>query len=295
MTCRRLEEKDMHDLDRTQLEYGSEISEYGEVPEYSSEGYELGESGTVLEAITGEGEAGTLETGYEYGESSMGEVMEDELASELLEISNEAELDHFLGKLISKAAKGIGRFVSSPAGQALGGILKQVASKALPLAGGALGTLVAGPAGAALGSKLASMAGDAFGLELEGLSPEDHDFELARRYVRFANDAAQRVAAAPPGNPRAAARAAVVESAKRYAPGLLAPASGAASSYMRPAGRSYGAAPQFVRPRPTGAFAGGDYGAAGSGQCPTCAAGQVHRRRQGKWIRRGRHIILLGV
>ena len=295
----------MHDLDRTQLEYGSEFSEYGEVPEYSSEGYEYGESGTVLEAITGEGEAGTWEAGYEYEQPSIGEVMEDELASELLEISNEAELDHFLGKLISKAASGIGRFVSSPAGKALGGILRQVASKALPIAGGALGTFIGGPAGSVLGSKLASMAGDAFGLELEGLSPEDHDFELARRYVRFAHDASQRVAAAPPGNPNAVAKAAVVEAARRYAPGLLTPASGAASSvYGRPlrqapsVGTAYsGTYPPAkpIRPRMAGAFVPGDYGAAGQGQCPTCAAGPTHRRRQGKWIRRGRHIILLGV
>jgi len=278
-----VKEASMHDVDRTQLEYGSELSEYGEFPGYSSGQLEFGESGTVLEAVTGESEGSNWEAGYEYGESSMGEVMEDELASELLEISNEAELDHFLGSLISRAAKGVGKFISSPAGNALGGILKQLAKKVLPIAGGALGTFVGGPAGAALGGKLASMAGDAFGLEAEGLSSEDRDFEVAKRYVRFAHDAARRVAAAPPRvNPSAAAKQAVVESAKRHAPGLLAPAAGGAPSHL---------------PRhPVGGVMPFDQG---QPSCPGCASAQGqmqgHRSRQGRWIRRGRHIVLLGV
>ena len=149
-------------MDRTQLEYGSELSEFGEFPEYSSGNRSSGGSGTVLEAVRGEGEGSNWETGYEYGESSMGEVMEDELASELLEVSNEAELDHFLGSLISKAAKGVGKFKGhQPATRSAHP--QAVAKKVLPLAGGALGTFVGGPAGAALGGKLASMAGDAFG------------------------------------------------------------------------------------------------------------------------------------
>jgi hypothetical protein len=271
----------MHDVDRTQLEYSSEISEYGEFSENSSGPMEFGESGTVLDAVTGEGEGSNWETGY--GESSIGEIMEDELASELLEISNEAELDHFLGSLISKATKGVGRFMSSSAGKALGGILKQVAKKVLPIAGGALGTFVGGPAGAALGGKLASMAGDAFGLEAEGLSPEDRDFEVAKRYVRFAHDAARRVADAPPRiHPSAAARMAVIESAKRHAPGLLAPVNSGSSRPVYRPDRPYPAVNQvpYDQTQPT---------------CPGCSSGQGLRGRQGRWIRRGRHIVLLGV
>jgi hypothetical protein len=274
----------MHDVDRTQLEYSAEFSEYGEIPEYS----EYGPSGTVLEAITGEGES-NWETGYEYGGSSMGELMEDELASEFLEISNDQELDHFLGSLISKAAKGIGKFIASPAGKALGGMLKQVAKKALPIAGGALGTFIGGPAGGALGGKLASMAGDAFGLETEGLSGEDHDFEVAKRYVRLAHDAARRMAAAPPtANPHAAAKAAIVEAAKKHAPGLLTPAAAI------PGGAHAGSTPG-AQVRPVRHLGDSHDPTLGQQPCVNCGGGAGHRGRQGRWIRRGRHIVLLGV
>lgn len=63
--------------------------------------------------------------------SPLSEPEEEELASELMEVGSEAELDHFLGGLfhtISNVGKGVGKFLRSPAGHALGGILKQVAS-----------------------------------------------------------------------------------------------------------------------------------------------------------------------
>jgi hypothetical protein len=60
------------------------------------------------------------------------------------------------------------------------------------------------------------------GLELEGLSPEDMEFEVARQLVRFMTDAARQ--AATPGIPTdVAARRAIVLAARRYAPGLFAP------------------------------------------------------------------------
>ena len=86
-----------------------------------------------------------------------------ELASELLEVTNEAELDRFLGDLISKAGKAIGTVVRSPIGKAVGGWLKGAAKSALPLAGGALGGFVGGPLGAKIGSGLASYASSALG------------------------------------------------------------------------------------------------------------------------------------
>src|SRR5688572_14599842 len=60
------------------------------------------------------------------------EMLESELAQELLEITNEAELEQFLGKLVSSAVKGVGSFMKSGAGRALGGVLKSVAKTALP-------------------------------------------------------------------------------------------------------------------------------------------------------------------
>jgi hypothetical protein len=126
--------------------------------------------------------------------------------------------------------------------------------------------------GAALGSQLASTAGSAFGLEYEGLSGEDREFETARRYVRFAGEAAKKAAVAPPGaDPTAVAKTALVESAKTYAPGLLATPGATGAAY-----------PSAPLP--------------GAPDCPSCGGGAGrHHRRTGKWIRRGRHIVLLGV
>ena len=286
----------MHDVDRTQMEYGSELFEYSELPELPSEQYEYtGELGSILGSIFGEAQAeGTMEAGgyQEFQETSSAELMEDELASELLEVSNEDELDHFLGNVFKKVAGAVGKVIKSPVGQALGGILKQVAKKALPIAGGALGTFVGGPAGGMLGSKLASMAGNAFGLESEGLSPEDRDFELARRYVRLASHAAKKAALAPPHiHPVRVARWAVADAAKKVAPGLLAPLARAAAAMPRPAVPP--AAPKVPRPVAPGAYSYVDYGTGSA--YPTYGDVPVRYGRQGKWFRRGRHIVLLGV
>lgn len=226
----------MHNTDRTQLEASLDTLETNQ--------FEFPEEMEVA--------------GDTAAESPFDEVEEMELASGVLEITDEAELDQFLGDLIKKAGRAAGRFVKSPVGRQLGGILKGAARQALPIAGKALGAWVGGPAGAAIGGQLASAAGRAFGLELEGLSPEDQEFEVARQFVRFAGAAAQRAAlTSPTVDPRAAARAAVVAAARSHAPGLLRVAAATI---------------------PTG--------------IPT-AAGPAGR--SGRWIRRGRKIILLGV
>ena len=72
-----------------------------------------------------------------------------ELASELLEVTSEAELDRFLGDLISRAGQAVGKFVKSPEGQAIGGILKGAAKQVLP----GIGSAVGGYFGGATGSK----------------------------------------------------------------------------------------------------------------------------------------------
>src|SRR6266481_4452691 len=66
------------------------------------------------------------------------EQEELELASELLEVQSEDELEQFLGKLVKRAARGVSNFARSSTGRALGGILKNVAQRALPMVGGAL-------------------------------------------------------------------------------------------------------------------------------------------------------------
>jgi len=193
----------MHDLDRTQAEM--------EAAEPETDSFEFEFDGEA--PANGGSRAGGV----------FDEVEEMELASQLLEIQDEYEMEEFLGKLIKKAARSVGKFVSSPAGKALGGLLKGAAKKLLPMAGTALGAL-GGPVGAAVGGNLASMAGKALGLELEGLSEEDQEFEVARQFVRFAGEAAKNVAAAPPAAPpAAAAKSATVAAARKHAPGLLRP------------------------------------------------------------------------
>lgn len=147
---------------------------------------------------------------------------EMELASEFLEIANEAELEQFLGDLINNIGSTLGKVVNSPVGQAVGGVLKKVAKAALPIAGGALGGFVGGPVGAMIGSNLASIAGGALGLELEGLSLEDREFEATRQFIRFAGQTVANALQAEPGlTPEAAAHAAAMEAARAYAPGLM--------------------------------------------------------------------------
>ncbi len=120
-----------------------------------------------------------------YGEtgSPFTEAEEMELVLELLEVTNEAEMDYFLGKVFKKIGSGLKK-ISKP----LGGILKGAAKQALPMLGKAAGAYFGGPAGAAIGGQLASKAGSLLGLELEGLSHEDQEYEVARQAVRVAGD-----------------------------------------------------------------------------------------------------------
>ena len=170
------------------------------------------------------------------------------MASNLLEVADDAELENFLGSLVKRAARAVGRAVRSPVGRQITGLLRGAARKALPGLGGAIGGRFGGAAGARIGRRLASSAGRYFGLELEGASPEDQEFEVARRVVRLAGAAAQKAALSP----STSAKAAVAAAAKRHAPGLLR------------------------------------FGAISTGQCRFCS------KRTGRWIRRGRKIILMG-
>jgi hypothetical protein len=194
----------VQDLDHTSKEFASSL-----------EAFEM--DGSELERD------GQMETSEEIApESPFTESEEMDLATELLSVTNEAELDQFIGGLIKKAGRAVGRFVKSPVGRTLGGFLKSAAKKALPSAGRAIGTYLGGPAVGAQVSRAASALGNIFGLELEGLSPEDQEFEVARQFVRFAGAAANKAANTPPSvSPPVAAKAAVATAAKKHAPGLL--------------------------------------------------------------------------
>ncbi|HEX6289285.1 MAG TPA: hypothetical protein VFZ66_08850 [Herpetosiphonaceae bacterium] len=227
----------MHDIDRTHAEWeydGQELEQY----EYETDGY---------------GE-------YEL-EGVFDEAEEMELAVQALEITDEAELDQFIGDLIKKASRLVGKVVR-PVGQQLGGMLKQAARQALPMAGAAIGARFGSPQ---LGSQIGSAAGQMFGLELEGMSGEDQEFEIARQFVRFAGDAVKNAATSGQGgSPQAAARNAIIAAAQQFAPGLLRETSSPAAT------------------NGAGGMSGG-------------MARHQSGRRTGRWMRQGNRIVLYGV
>lgn len=169
----------------------------GDVGEYEDESFEFEDD---------------HESGQEFG-SPLNEVEEMELAAELLNVSGEEELDQFLGKLFKRAWGGIKKVAAGP----LGGILKGIAKKALPFVGGALGSFIPIPGvGTALGTALGGAASNLLEVDLEGMGPEDQEFEMARRFVRLASSAAEEAANVPLGlSPNAAALAAVRNAANQ--------------------------------------------------------------------------------
>jgi hypothetical protein len=202
-----------------------------------------------------------FEEGFEAGET--GEVFDEldeiDLASQMMEITDEAEFDYFLGNLFRKAAGAVGKVIKSPVGKALGGMLKGAVKKYAPMAGSALGGRIAGAAGSRLGGKVASGLVSAIGLEVveEG---EDQEFAAARRFVRTAGAAAAKAAKSAGVDPKEVARRALIEAAQKFLPGLVGetgPAGAAAGAAMAPAAQSGG--------------------------------------HSGRWIRRGSRIVLMGV
>lgn len=258
-------------------------------------------------------------------ETVLSETQEMELTAELLEVASEEELEEFLGNLFKGVAKTVGGVIRSPVGRALGGVLKGVAKKALPVVGGALGSMVAPGLGTAVGSKLGSLASGLFEMETEGMTQEQAEFEVARRYVRLAATSAAQAARAPANVPPAkVARVAITAGARRHAPGLLrgtsAGAGGGPIGQRRRPGPGPGPRPRRPGGRPLGAAAYpvggtsvyvGGYGNGGA-QIATEPAGapawsepepygDAHqptygsRAQSGRWIRRGRKIVVLGI
>jgi uncharacterized protein (DUF697 family) len=271
--------------------------------EFNGENFEF--SPEYLGETSAQGES--FETNGELA-GELNETFEMELAHELLEVSNEMELNQFLGSLVKKVGGAVSGFAKSSIGKTIGGALKAVAKKALPMVGGALGTFVGGPLGTAVGSKLGAMAGNLFELELEGLSPEDQEFETARAFVRFANSAVQRGAAAAqrprPGVPPAvAARKALTSAAMQHAPGLLRPRNANGTFRSLHGG---GARRPASGPRRQPAFRGGSSGGSymSGGYEPGQAAGDEDyqgdeqqdygqgRPTRGTWMRRGRTLVI---
>lgn len=204
----------MHDLDRTmqEMEYDEEFEMENEEEfefEYDDEFEFEEEFESEFEMEVG--------SGYPFSEEE-----EMELASELLAITSEEELDQFLGKLVKKAWRGVKKFGKSKLWKGIKGGLRKVAKVALPIVGKAAGTFFGGPAGAMIGGKLGSWASGLFEMELEGMSPEDQEFEIARRFVRLAATTATNATKAPSRIPVSkVVKASIKNAAKKHAPGLV--------------------------------------------------------------------------
>lgn len=225
----------MHDIDRTQQEV------FDEADALEMNGFEFTDTETDAYAA----------------ESPFTEEQEIDLASELLTLGSDQELDQFFGKLIRRVGGLVRKVARSPVTRALGGALRGIAKKALPTLGGALGTAIGGPAGTALGRAAGGLVGGL--LEAEG-TVEEQEFEIARRIIRTAGQAAHRVINAPPGDPWAIVRSAVAAAVKNHLPSLL----------QRYFGQSSEAAVAGV----PGAMA--------------------RRAPSGRWFRRGRVIVVVG-
>lgn len=219
----------------------------------------------------------------EYGE--LGSELETELAAELLEINNEQELEQFLGDIV----KSVGSFIKGPVGQAVGGVLKQVAKTALPAVGGALGSFVAPGIGTAIGSQLGSMAGSALGeYEVAG----EQEFEVAKKVVQLAQAAGQHAASAPPDMPpQAVAEQAVARAAKQIMPGLRLGGGGPQMEQME---QEYGHGRRGSG-RGSRSRGYGSYGTYDSYDVNDGGYDDGPRAYTGRWVRRGRKIVLLGV
>jgi hypothetical protein len=180
------------------------------------------------------------------------------LAADLLDVNSEQEFEYFLGDVISGAANSVGKFISSPTGQALGAGLKDVAKTLLPMAGQAVGDYFGGSTGGQIGQALGSAVAGSF-----EMAPEEQEWEAANTFVKIASDAAKKAAEMPQGgDPHAIAQKAIVEAIKIHAPGLV--------------------------PTLTGE---------GHCGCASCRhhEGHHHHHHSGRWYRHGMRIVLEGV
>ena len=139
-----------------------------------------------------------------------------ELAAELLDVTNQAELEGFLRRVVAATARRVGGRLPAGTGRSLVAQLGRTAERTLPT----LATLLGDPLGPGAGPPAAQTAARVYGLELEGMSAEDRDYEIARQFLRFAQSATARAATTS-----ASPTAAVAGAAREFAPGLARPIS----------------------------------------------------------------------
>lgn len=271
----------MHDIDQVLLEEPSITPGSGG---FEAEDTDVGEFDRDFDRDFEETDTGT---------AALGEDTEVQLATQFLEIGSEHELEQFLGDLLRTATTAAGSFARSREGRQIGGILKRAAGRVLPVlgraagraAGGALAGVTGGSAGryrrtgARVGGALGDLARRGFGLELEGLSAEDQEFEVARGFVRFGHaairDSMRRSGTAPAGQVTQRAAAAA---GRRLAPGLVTE-------------RVLGG-PPLPRWSPTVTANHSTPRASRPASCPAC--GSPARPTRGSWEMRDNTIVLYG-
>ncbi len=238
-----VKETAMHDLDTTMNIHESEFDdtefEQGKYQEFEEEADDFGEFEMEFPGDE-EFEGYEFEEEFETDAEGLGQLSDQEikdLAMELLTMPDEAELEQFIGKVLKHAA----RVVTRPARRAVQRLsrrarhswrsrigrylrkgLRGVARRALPYAGGAVGTYFGGPAGGAIGRRLAPNAGRKLGLEFEAMGPEEQEFEIAKRVVRLTADAAKGALTTPAtGSPEKVAKSALSKAVLRHTPWVL--------------------------------------------------------------------------
>jgi len=174
----------------------------------------------------------------------LGEIQEIELATELMELRDEVDLHRFVGGLVRGTARAMGRGRGFPAAEAIQRLLISMLRQAIPRQRSSAATIIA----PTLGDRLVNIQDHSLGLELEGLSEEDRQFETARQIVRFASDAAEGALTPSVMDPAVAARAAALAAARRHAPGLVASSQAAEAAIFEPEFKvSAGPGPPSIR------------------------------------------------
>jgi hypothetical protein len=155
-------------------------------------------------------EAPSLAPSPEHESPLQGSSDRSEAATELLEVAGRPALPALLSRLVRDATHTAGPALDRAVEGELLRLLQRAARIALPTGGLAA-------------HDTATQASRFFGIELEGLSPEDQEFEAARRFIQLVEAASQHAAAGSQRLPPAvAAWLATARAAKRFAPGWAA-------------------------------------------------------------------------
>ena len=151
---------------------------------------------------------------------------------------------------VGRGLKSAGKFIGKNVVPVLGPALKAIAKTALPLAGGALGSLIPIPGvGTMLGSALGRAAASALEMEFAGFNHEEAEIQKARRFVRLASSAIGQAASALGAGaaPEMAVRSALTTAARRHIPGINLGAMRRGTGMVGAGGQRRGAPVLFLR------------------------------------------------